>query len=389
MVKVFLVPGFFGFTELGSFNYFHRVSEVLGQALAERSVPADIVEVKTLPTGSIRRRAIRLVDFVRQSGGLERDELHFVGHSTGGLDIRLLLTPGVQLRATREEAEIALRTRTAVTLSTPHYGTPLANFFTSLNGRNVLYLLTLLATSDLGRYATYLAARLLVTAANLDRYLGQKNNILDALAQNVFREITPRRGDMVWDFVREVSSDQGAMVQLTPEGMDLFNAAVPDRKGIRYVSFVSASPPPNLRGFWLRPRNLYQPLTHSIYALIYWITCREHRRYPYPSVGDMALDVLHRGLGAPVTGRANDGIVPALSQVWGECGGAAVGDHLDVVGQFQDRNDEGYYVTWLVSGSGFGEERFRSLWSGIADVIAGKGQRRKGKGSRAKGQGSR
>jgi hypothetical protein len=184
---------------------------------------------------------------------------------------------------------------------------------------------------------------------------------------------------MLWEFVREVSSDQGAMVQLTPEGMDIFNAAVQDREGVRYVSFASASPPPNLRDFWIRPRNFYQPLTHSLYALIYWITCREHRRYPYPTLGDEALGMLHRDLPVPITGRTNDGVVPVLSQVWGDCGGGALGDHLDVVGQFQDNNSKDFYATWLVSGSGFDEERFRTLWARIADVIADASKRTKPK----------
>jgi len=96
MTQVYPVPGFFGFTELGSFNYFHRVSEVLGQALKERGVDAEIIETETVPTGSIRRRARRLIQSVRMHGGLEQDGLHFIGHSTGGLDTRMLPTPGVQ-----------------------------------------------------------------------------------------------------------------------------------------------------------------------------------------------------------------------------------------------------------------------------------------------------
>jgi hypothetical protein len=83
MAQVYLVPGFFGFTELGSFNYFHRVSEVLGEALAEHSVDAEIIEVDTVPTGSIRRRALRLLAVVQRRGGLEQDQMHFIGHSTG------------------------------------------------------------------------------------------------------------------------------------------------------------------------------------------------------------------------------------------------------------------------------------------------------------------
>lgn len=94
-------------------------------------------------------------------------------------------------------------------------------------------------------------------------------------------------------------------------------------------------------------------------------------RNPANDPRDEALRTLHRDLPAPVTGESNDGVVPVLSQVWGDCGGAVVGDHLDVVGQFQDQNAGNAYTTWLFSGSGFNEDRFRTLWSRIADVIAG------------------
>ena len=102
LAQVYLVPGFFGFNKIGSFNYFNRVSGVLQEALAERGLEAEIIEAETLPAGSIRRRAIRLVEAVRDHGGLEQDHIHFVGHSTGGLDVRMLLTPAVRLRATRD-----------------------------------------------------------------------------------------------------------------------------------------------------------------------------------------------------------------------------------------------------------------------------------------------
>lgn len=371
MTQVYLVPGFFGFTELGSLNYFNRVSEVFGRALAEHSVDAEIVETDTLPTGSIRRRAIRLLELVREHRGLEQEHLHFVGHSTGGLDVRMLLTPGVQLLPSGEEQEIAARTRTAITLSTPHYGSPLASVFTSLNGRYLLYVLTLMATSWPGRYGLYVASRLLSTVAGLDRFIGQEENILDAFAEKVLRRLRPQRGDDLWRFIQEISEDQGAMVQLTPESMDLFNAASPDRQSLEYVSFLSASPPPNLRAFMIRPRNLYQPFTHAIYALSYTIASRVHRQYPYPTPDDAAVKTIREQLPFPVDARTNDGVVPTLSQLWGRFGGVVLGDHLDVVGQFQHVRKEGVYTTWLHSGSGFDETRFRKLWQDIAAVIAG------------------
>ena len=45
-------------------GYFHRVAAILGRELASRGISADIYEVATQPTGSIRRRAVRLLDIV-------------------------------------------------------------------------------------------------------------------------------------------------------------------------------------------------------------------------------------------------------------------------------------------------------------------------------------
>lgn len=54
---VFLVPGFFGFTSLGSVSYFERVEHFLHAALARRGLQARIVRCATQPTASIPRRA--------------------------------------------------------------------------------------------------------------------------------------------------------------------------------------------------------------------------------------------------------------------------------------------------------------------------------------------
>ena len=94
---VFLVPGFFGFTSVGSVSYFERVEQTLGEALRRHGAPARIVRCKTQPTASIPRRVDELRRQVLARGGLKASELHFVGHSTGGLDMRMLLTPGVKI----------------------------------------------------------------------------------------------------------------------------------------------------------------------------------------------------------------------------------------------------------------------------------------------------
>ncbi len=53
---VFLVPGFLGFTSLGSVSYFERVECFRAAALARRGYPARIVRCATQPTASIPRR---------------------------------------------------------------------------------------------------------------------------------------------------------------------------------------------------------------------------------------------------------------------------------------------------------------------------------------------
>ena len=84
---VFLVPGFFGFSSLGAVNYFEDVERLLGLALRRRGVDARIVRCMTQPTASIPRRADVLRRQIISNGGLNARELHFVGHSTGGLDV--------------------------------------------------------------------------------------------------------------------------------------------------------------------------------------------------------------------------------------------------------------------------------------------------------------
>lgn len=373
-VQVYLVPGFFGFASLGSLNYFQRVAEVLEAALAERGIDAQIHEVATQPTSSLRRRAVALCDDVEAQGGMEADQLHFVGHSTGGLDIRLLLTPGVALLGDGREDHIAARTRSAISIATPHFGTPLATTFTGLQGRNLLYLLAALAGSGPGRWAVWLGARVLDRIARLDDLLGQRDTVLDLMADRVLGDVRARGDGPVNAFVRSIASDQGAMVQLTPEAIDLFNAAVHDRAGVEYVSFVTGAPRPPSRG---RSGDIYSWATHLVYALSHTLAAREHRHYPYPSQAQVWCDEVAEQLGMEVDSRTNDGVVPTLSQLWGRFGGAVRADHLDVVGQFPHQVDGQRYPGWLRSGASFDTPTFEQLWQRIASEIAAASRRRR------------
>ena len=139
---VYLVPGFFGFANLGRVRYFDHVAEHLRHAMRARGVEPHIHQVPTLPTSSIAARAAKLLEAIEESAKDDGRPIHLIGHSTGGLDIRLLLSPGSVLPTEIEPNRYVARVHSAVSVACPHYGTPLAGFFTSVLGQQLLKLLS-------------------------------------------------------------------------------------------------------------------------------------------------------------------------------------------------------------------------------------------------------
>jgi len=367
---VFLVPGFFGFTSVGAVSYFRDVEAALGAALLERGVTARIVRCATQPTASIPRRAERLRRQVLAHGGLRARELHFVGHSTGGLDVRMLLTPGVRISRGDSEEQIARRTRTAVSVTTPHHGTPLANHFLTVQGHTLLLLLSALATSGTGRSVMVAASRAIALTARLDDWTGIRDSVLDRVAERVLRALRTEGNESLWHFLEDLKQDQGAVLQLTPEGADLFDAAVSDRAGVDYGCVVAAVPAPRER---FEPRAILEPeriALRTLFRLLHGLASRPHAHYPYPVPAAVVRRRLSRALGVEVTAATNDGIVPALSQLHGRLLHVARADHLDVVGHYTLAERAG---DWLPSGAGFTPESFHATWDAVADAIAGRG----------------
>ena len=368
---VFLVPGFFGFTSVGAVSYFERVEQVLGGSLARRGVRARIVRCRTQPTASIPRRADELRRQVIRRGGLAADELHFVGHSTGGLDVRMLLTPGVCISDGDSEQRIARRTKTAISVATPHHGTPLANHFVTVQGQTLLLVLSALATSGHGRGTILAAAKAIAMTARLDDWISDAEGPLDRLAAGLLRRIRFDRRDPVWKYLGEIERDQGAVLQLTPEGIELFDAAVADRDGIDYGCVVTAVPKPRVE---LTAKSLLSPDTialRALFRLLHGLTAPPHPHYPYPNPGAKTQRLLDRRLGFRATPGTNDGIVPTLSQLHGRIVHVARADHLDVVGHYTLAG--GRTADWLPSGAGFTSEAFDAAWESVAAAIAGDG----------------
>ena len=369
---VFLVPGFFGFSSVGAVNYFDDVERSLGAALRRRGVDARIVRCVTQPTASIPRRADILRRQVIRSGGLRARELHFVGHSTGGLDVRMLLTPDVKIASGDSEERICRLTRTAISVATPHHGTPLANHFVTVQGQTLLLVLSALATSGQGRGTILAAAKAIALVARLDDWIGRTEGPLDRIAETLLRKIRFDRHDPAWAYLGEIERDQGAVLQLTPEGIDLFDAAVSDNRGIDYGCVVAGVPKPREQ---FKLKELLDPeyvVLRALFRLLHLLTARPHPRYPYPKPTRALQRQLDRQLGFKATPQISDGIVPTLSQLHGRVVHVTRADHLDLVGHYTLAG--GGTANWLPSGAGFTPEAFDATWDAIAAAIA-KGRR--------------
>lgn len=370
MNKVYLIPGFFGFTNLGELLYFMHLKQVLCDHFDKLGVEAKIHEVHTLPTSSIRRRSAKLVDQIFETSG-EDDAIHLIGHSTGGLDARLLAGPNISLDTPHDVEAIGGRIRTLITVSTPHYGTPLASFFSGIIGQKLLRLISISTVYSLrfGRLPLSFLFRLGRLVAALDDPLGWNQTILDQLFAQLIGDFTPERRTELTRFFSQVGEDQSLLGQLTPEGIDLFNASTVDRPGVCYGSVVTWSMPPNLRGRIKVGLDPYAQVTHSLYNWLYRATSRMPPHKVAEPARRYADDIRHH-LGNIPSAKDADGIVPALSQPYGELIAAARADHLDIVGHFRDPQNAPPHIDWLASGSGFRRPQFENVWFKVCEFIA-------------------
>src|SRR5439155_1106490 len=121
---------FLGFTNLGEIKYFAHVIDFLETRSRALGLRAEIHVVRTHPTASLPQRAVRVLETIGETMGRE-GAVHVIGHSSGGLDARLLVAPGVSLPSDASVERVARRVATVITVATPPHGTPLASFFAS------------------------------------------------------------------------------------------------------------------------------------------------------------------------------------------------------------------------------------------------------------------
>jgi triacylglycerol lipase len=376
---VYFSPGMFGFGRLGSYNYFAHVERELTArfAAAGQILVAHVID--DLPTASIRRRATRLAETVAATASAD-GVIHLLGHSTGGLDARLVASP-----ATHSIDDAALgwlpRLRSVTTMNTPHFGTPLASFFATSNGQRALAALSMLTVAGLSVGARPLAAAgvLVGCLRGGGRLLSLELRLLDRTVESVVGTIDDACSPAVRDFLTAIQDDQGAMLQLSPESMDLVGAGIGDRAGVVYRCTASMAPSPTPRRWLATIGHPWDAVSLSLFYALHRLTADPDEHYrctalrdALPWAGDANEAVMARLLDTSPAVDANDGVVPIRSQLWGALAWAGLGDHLDVLGHYHDDRDPESvppalrHVDWLKSGSSFGHGSFAKLMDAIA-----------------------
>src|SRR5262249_23481366 len=118
----------FGFGKLATYDYFAHVERALKKRFHDAGHELLTHVVDVAPTASIRGRAGRLAELVAGTAEDGPGPIHLLGHSTGGLDARLASSPSAKLPVSAENLAWLRRLRSVTTMSTPHYGTPLATY---------------------------------------------------------------------------------------------------------------------------------------------------------------------------------------------------------------------------------------------------------------------
>jgi len=365
---IYLIPGFFGFTNLGRLRYFTHVDRFLRERCAERGVDVRVIVVPTHPTASLPRRAALLVETIARTLRGRSAHVHLIGHSTGGVDARLMAAPGAVLPTKLNVERWAGRVCSVVGVSSPQHGTPLAAYLTTRRGQRTLALLSL-TTSYVLRYGHLPLTALLGVAAYFGRSEKRREGtLIDDLSQRLLEDFSPPRRRAVGRLLREVFEDQALLLQLTPESMDLFAATVRDRPGVRYGSVVTRSRPPGVATTWAAGFGAGSQAIHAIYGAIYRLSAQT-RAAETPEPDAAQRRALHRAYGKVPSAHANDGIVPTRAQVHGRVIAAVRGDHLDVIGHFNDPATDPPHYDWLTTGSGFDRARFEHVWNGVLDFV--------------------
>ena len=369
--QVYLIPGMFGFARLAGYDYFGHISSALLMRMERAGLQGRVEVIPTPPTASLRRRARVAAQAIHSSASKHDGPIYLVGHSTGGLDARLITSPTIRLGIHEEGLAWRSRVEATVTINSPHYGTPLASFFTTVSGARLLYTLSLLtvATLSIGGPPLTVFSTLLAGVNRLDDRLTRDPRMTERTTELLLRLIGEQGRQEVQDWLNGIREDQGGIIQITPEAMELFNATTENDPTIRYGCMASSSPPPAPKR-WVRSlRSPYSMLSAAIYSTLHTVTSRAHPHYPCPEPPPSVRRRLEQAVGHSLSDSSADGVIPILSMLWGELIWAGPGDHLDVVGHFHDRISPSKHTDWLESGSSTDHTQFEKSMDALFEFL--------------------
>lgn len=370
--RVYFVPGIFGFGRLAGYDYFNHLRKGLEQRFRDAGHEVSFEDVPAPPTSSLRYRSRIVATTIERTAG-PLDPIHLVGHSTGGLDLRLVLSPSVRLGLEPGLLDWRGRVQSAVSINTPHYGTPLAGFFSTVSGTRMLYVLSLITVISLsiGEPSLAIFSRLLAGIGGVDSIFGGDLRLFSRVTDNVLRFVDKDARVEITDFLSKVRIDQGGIIQLMPEAVDLFNASTEPAADVRFGCIASAAPPPRSMRLARRIRSPYAAFTAAIYSTLYQFASKVPDVYPYARPTERELSLLRAGIDHEIVDSTNDGIVPTLSMLHGALIWAGEADHLDVLGHFADDAEERSkdavrHRDWITSGARFSRRRFNALLDALA-----------------------
>ena len=245
---VYLVPGFLGFVNLGRITYFGHVRRALGERFAALGFDARIHLVRTPPTASLPTRAARLAEAIAATARrdaaaasdrpLERRPRRAPAHRPGrrAADRRRRGAAGGSRSHGRHGVDAASRHPARVVLhdaaGPAAAAGPLAEHHLRAALRSPAHLRAAVDGGH-GRCASAISSR---TASC-------------STSSSVACSRTSRWGDAAQcgRCCATSSDDQSLMLQLTPEAMEVFNASVLPRPGVRYGAVVTQAARPSLR----------------------------------------------------------------------------------------------------------------------------------------------
>ena len=402
---IILVPGFGGFDALGSLRYYHGVTEVLA-ASAHQGV---VHYFSNMPTASVLTRAQMLQEWLcklreRRAIG-PNDELHLIGHSTGGLDLRQLL---INLRekpvgdATGMPALIR-QIQTVQFISTPHRGTALAHrlggtpsrIFASRLLLRVLYE----GAHGLRGVGLWGLGRGLKRGLKLLPHDRRTSNWIDAVVDTLVGcyskagdlESAEARGTYseLLRWLLHMASDFSAITDLDPMPSHVARpspAHASESSIEKELAFIKNrglgapdTSPIRVRSIVTRA-SLDEKAERTLFTFLHGLTADASLR---PLQKTFKIRKLQDdGKWHTLTPPENDGLVNSVSQVWPDADHSRLvpGDHADVIGHFRSSNsnkpDAFHQYDLLNAPSGFTVQRFQELWKDIVAFTVPKQERK-------------